>query len=165
MAQRECILPLTKLVTIVSGGQVSVDITDSQGNAIYINYCTLLDLSSAGLDPEVDGWMRLAPGPPSAVGYYTNQVVGTSHTAGALGVPASAINSASAIPGVIGPGGTALVLSTQEPFNKVLIENALYSKLNAVPTSMQTLFALTYGHISHANTTKDQQRQYHSPVQ
>lgn len=163
MGQRECILPLTKLITVASGASVDVDITDSQGNIIDITYCTLLDLSSAGT-ADTDGWMRIAPGPPSAVAYYSNEVVGTAHTAGALGVEASAINSASAVPGVIGPGGTALILSTQESFNKVVIENALYSTLNAVPTSMQTLFALTYGHITTANTTKDQQRQEISPV-
>jgi len=161
MSQRECILPLSKLFTLASGATTVIDITDSIGNSIDITYCTLIDVSSTD---TAGGWMRMEPGPASSVGYYAQDIVGTAHTPGALAVQASCIDTAFAIPGVIGPGGTALILSTQVSFNQVLVENALFDTLNAASAAHQTLFCLTYGHITRANTTKDQQRQDLSPV-
>ena len=157
MGQRECILPLSKLFVIASGAAATIDITDSVGNPIYVNYCTLIDVSSS-TDTPTAGWMRMGPGPPDSVGYYQQDVVGTAHTGGTLAVQASCIGTAFAIPGVIGAGGTPLVLSTQTPFNKVLVENALFSDLTIATTLETTCFCLTYGHITHANTIKDQQR-------
>ena len=159
MGQRECLLPLTKIFTIASGATSSIAITDSLGNELDITYCTLIDLSSTD---TTTGWMRLAPGPPSDVGYYDNSVTSTGPTPGS-NLQASAINHVNSVPGVLGVGGTALILSTQQSFSKVLVENALHTPESG-STGGSTIFALTYGHITHANKNKDQDRQYSDPI-
>jgi len=60
----------------------------------------------------------------------------------------SAVDSATAPPGVVGPMGTSLILATMIPFNMVTVGNHSEEK---------RIFALTYGVVKNANSTKDQE--------
>ena len=61
----------------------------------------------------------------------------------------SAVDSATAPPGVVGPMGTTLILSTMTPFNMVTVGNHSEEK---------RIFALTYGVVKESNSIKDQER-------
>jgi len=177
MGQREVILPVTKVFTMASGVTQTIYLEDTTGTRVYATYATLLDLSGGPTHPAADigttGWMRLVPGHPSGTnwGYQTgvgDETSGVGYTGGAAsavnanhtykhggpGSPdgtvtfASSIDSGKSVPGVVGPNGTSLVLTTMVPFDQVIVGNHSEDK---------KVFALTFGNIKNANSTKDQE--------
>ena len=151
MSQRDVILPVTKIFTVASGVTKSVSLEDTAGTSVEATYATVIDLSggvAVNVGPTaVDqastsslgstAWMRLAPATfsgtrwqykayTSGVGY--SQGSGTLFSSVAIKLPAgpvfaSSIDSAKSVPGVVGPMGTSLVLTTLVPFNAVTLGN------------------------------------------
>jgi len=171
MGQREVILPVTKVFTMVSGATQVITLEDTTGTSVDVTYATLIDLSGGPQNPDDDlgstGWMRLVPGHFSATNWqYKAWSSGVGYTEGAAAaqaggvyktdadaaagavVFASSIDSGKAVPGVVGPMGTSLVLTTMVPFDRVTIGN--HSEDTKV-------FALTFGNIKNANSLKDQE--------
>ena len=172
MGQREVILPVTKVFTMVSGATQVILLEDTTGTSVEATYATLIDLSGGPQAPDDDigttAWMRLVPGHFSATNWqYKAWTSGVGYTEGAAGavaggvyrtdtdasagalVFASSIDSGKAVPGVVGPAGTTLVLTTMVAFDRVTVGNH----------SEETKeFALTFGNIKNANSTKDQQQ-------
>ena len=128
--------------------------------------------SSLGSTP----WMRLAPGNYSGTNWgYQKHTSGAGYTqgsgivvgpqagiasdeagyqaSGAFWAPgplfASSIDSAKSVPGVMGPMGTSLVLTTMVPFDMVTVGNH---------GEELRIFALTYGVVKTSNSIKDQER-------
>ena len=175
MGQREVILPVTKVFTILSGTTQTIYLEDTTGASVYATYATLLDLSGGPTHPAADlgmtGWMRLAPSHFSGTNWaykaWTSGVGYTEGAAAASGIAvnmfstdhsnldagavtfASSIDSGKSVPGVVGPNGTSLVLTTMVPFDQVTVGNHSEDK---------KVFALTFGNIKNANSTKDQQQ-------
>jgi len=178
MSQRDVILPVTKIFTVASGVTKSVSLEDTAGASVNVTYATLIDLSggvavNVGPTPDVDqastsslgstAWMRLAPGNfsgtnwqykayTSGVGYSQGSGTLFSSVALKLGagpIFASSIDSAKSAPGVVGPMGTSLVLTTMVPFNVVTVGNH---------SEELRIFALTYGVVKQSNSIKDQER-------
>ena len=169
MGQREVILPVTKVFTMASGVTQTIYLEDTTGTRVFATYATLLDLSGGPQKPDDDlgmtGWMRLAPSHPSAThgwAYKTStgdETSGVGYTGGAAAAGntgsvaggitfASSIDSGKSVPGVVGPNGTSLVLTTMVAFDQVIVGNHSEDK---------KVFALTFGNIKNANSTKDQE--------
>mgnify|MGYP003658954575 FL=1 len=174
MGQREVILPVTKVFTMASGVTQVIPLEDTTGTSVEATYATLIDLSGGPQNPAGDigttSWIRLVPGHFSAtnwqykawtsgVGYTHGPAAagggagylfdtGTEPDVGAVSF-ASSIDSGKAVPGVVGPAGTTLVLTTMVAFDRVTVGNH---------SEDQKVFALTFGNIKNANSTKDQQQ-------
>jgi len=175
MSQREVILPVTKVFSMASGVTQVITLEDTTGTLVGATYATLIDLSGGPQKPAEDigttAWMRLVPGHFSATNWQYKawtSGVGYTHGPGGAGaggnlfntggVPdagavhfASSIDSGKAVPGVVGPAGTTLVLTTMVPFDRVTVGNH---------SEDQKIFALTFGNIKNANSLKDQQQSW-----
>ena len=135
---RECYRPYTKVVAMIDGAPVTVDLHDTSGNLVKCNYVTVTSVSGgdAGVIFSVtpSGLNNVSLSPTDG-NNNASALVGITSTSGIAGLVAATVG-----------GSVVFSLNNYDTISHVIISQAVDDK---------TAFAVTYGAVVLANPRAD----------